>query len=80
MTKFIEESKAMIAATIDQINTFKSSPTQKDSPKPPELTNVVTYNSRDPPLDGGYSTEIGGMWTMKHEISSPILYEFFINT
>ena len=34
----------------------------------------------DPPLEGGQATKICGMWTLKHEISSPQLYELFINT
>ena len=35
MTKFTEEFKVTLAAITDQINPFKSSLTQKDSPKPP---------------------------------------------
>ena len=35
---------------------------------------------RDPPLDRGYSIKIGGMWTLKHEISSPIFYKLLIKT
>ena len=35
MTKFTEEVKVTLAAITDQINPFKSSLTQKDSPKPP---------------------------------------------
>ena len=29
---------------------------------------------------GGNSTNIDGMWTLKHEISSPKLYELLIKT
>ena len=35
---------------------------------------------RDPPLDGGNSTRIGGMWTLKHDIISPKFYELLIKT
>ena len=31
-----------------------------------------------PPLEGGHSTKIGGMWTLKHEISSPRFYEVHV--
>ena len=39
---------------------------------------MVLANNRDPPLDGGQSTKIGGMWTLKHEIISPKFYELII--
>ena len=74
MTKVTEKIKAMLAEITDQIKTLKSSPTQKDSPKTLEPTNVVPNNNVDSPLDGGQSTKIGGMWTLKNEISSPRLY------
>ena len=48
---------------------------QKDSTKPPDLTNIVPDNRRASPLVGGQFTEIGGMWNLKHEISSPKFYE-----
>ena len=58
---------------------MSSSPTQKDISTPPEPTTVVPSNRRYPPLEGGHSNKIGGMWTLKHEISSPKFYELFIN-
>ena len=58
----------MLAAITDQINTLKYSSTHKYSPKPLDPTNVVPNISRDPPLDSGKSTKIGGMWALKHEI------------
>ena len=58
----------MLAAIMDQVNTLKSSPTQKDSPNPMYPTNVVPTNRRYPPLDVIQSTKIVGMWTLKHEI------------
>ena len=41
---------------------------------------MVPAKSRDPPLDSGNSTEIDGMWTLKHEIRSPKVYELIIKT
>ena len=41
---------------------------------------MVTANRRDPPLEGGNYTNIGGMWNCKHEIISPKLYELLIKT
>ena len=63
-----------------QNNNSKSSPTQKDTSTPPYPTTVVPTNRRDPPLEGGHSTKIGGMWTLKHENSSPKFYELLNNT
>ena len=70
-----EDFNANLTTITDQINTLKYSPTHKHSPKPPDPTTVVRANRRDPPLDGGQSTQIGGMWTLKHEISSPKFYK-----
>ena len=39
---------------------------------------MVPDNKIDPLLEGGQSTKIGGMWTLKHNISSPKLYELLI--
>ena len=36
-------------------------------------------NKMDPP-QGGHSMKIGDMQTIKHEISSPNLYELLVNT
>ena len=41
---------------------------------------MVPTNRRDPPLDGGKSTKIGGMWTMKHDTSSPRFCKLLIKT
>ena len=63
---------------MDQINISKSSPAQKDTSNPPDPTTTVQTNRRAPPLEGGISENIGGMWTLKHEISSPRFYELLI--
>ena len=65
---------------MDQTKTLKYSPTQKDTSTPPDTTTMVPANKRDPPLKGWHPTKIGGMWTLKHEISSQKLYELLINT
>ena len=62
---------------MDQINT---SPSQKDTLTPPYPTTTVQINKRAPPLEGGISKNIGGMWTLKHDISSPRFYELLIKT
>ena len=41
---------------------------------------MVPDNKKSPPLEGGSSTKNGGMWTLKHKISSTKLYEILIKT
>ena len=41
---------------------------------------VVPDNKKYPQLEGGNSMKIGDMWNIKHDISSPKLYELIINT
>ena len=45
----------------DQINTLKSSTTQKDSSKPLEPPTVIQANRRATPLSGGQSIEVSVM-------------------
>ena len=82
--KLAKDFKAVLVPSItsikDQINTLKYSSTKKDSPNPPDPTTVVPDNRRDPPLDGGHYTKIGGMWTLKHQIISRKFYEILIKT
>ena len=63
---------------MDQTNISKSSPAQNDTSTPPDPTTMVHTTRRAPPLEGGISENIGGMWTLKHEISSPRFYELLI--
>ena len=65
---------------MDQTNISKSSPAQKDTSTPQDPTTTVHTNKRYPPLEGGISENIGGMWTLKHGISSPRFYELLIKT
>ena len=51
-----------------------------NSPKDQDTDTVVLANKKSPPLEGGNSTKIGGMWTLKHEIGSRKFYELLINT
>ena len=64
----------------DKNNILKSSPSQKHTSTPLEPTTTVQTNRRDPPLEGGISENICGMWTLKHGISSQIFYELLIKT
>ena len=61
----------LILATMkkDRNNISKSSPAQKYTSTPPDPTTTVQTNTRAPPLEGGISKNIGGMWTLKHYIS-----------
>ena len=77
LTKIIEDLTiltATITSMMDHTNNSKFLPSQKDKLIPPESTTVVPANRRAPPLERGHSTKIGGMWTLKHDISSPKLY------
>ena len=64
----------------NQINTISSSPTPKDTSIHPNPATVVLAISRASPLEGGHSTKIGGLWNLKHDISSPKFYELLIKT
>ena len=63
----------------DKTNILKSSTAQKNSAIPPGPTTVVPTKKMAPPLEGGHYTKFCGMWTLKHEIISPKLYELLIN-
>ena len=80
MKEIKETLKTFTAFMMDQTKISKSSPAQKDTLTPPDPTTTVQTNKRAPTLEGGISENIGGMWTLKHDISSPILYELLIKT
>ena len=63
---------------MDQTFISKFSPAQKDTTTPPNPTTTFQTNRMAPPLEGGISDKIGGMWTLKHQISSPRFYELLI--
>ena len=65
------ETLKLILATMkkDKNEILKSSPAQKDTSTPPDPTTTVHTNKRAPSLEGVISENIGGMWTLKHEIS-----------
>ena len=71
-----------IKTTISQllVQNQHSSLGKVDSLKSQYQDTVVQANKKYPPLEDGKSTKIGGMWTLKHEISSPKLYEILIKT
>ena len=78
--KLTEDLTGMITSMMDQIKILKSSTYKKDSPKDQNTTTVVPANKKYPSLEGGHSTKIGGMWTLKHDIGSPNFYEILIYT
>ena len=51
-----------------------------DSRKVQDTEIVVPANKNAPPLEDSHSKKIGGMWTLKHEISSTQFYEILIKT
>ena len=79
MNNLTEDLTAIITSMMEYINSQKSSPDQKDSPKDQDPTTVVPDNKKDSLLEGRHYTKIGGMWTLKREISSPKFYEILIN-
>ena len=80
ITLLTENLQVLTAMMIDNNNISKSSPAQKDTSTPAYPTTVVPTNRRAPPLEGGHSNNIGGMWTLKHDIRSPKFYELLIKT
>ena len=75
-----ENLQVLKASMTDKNNISKYSPAQKDTSTPPKPTDVVPTNKRAPPLEGGITDKIHGMWTLKYEISSPKFYELLIKT
>ena len=65
---------------MDCIQIYNYSPNNMDSPKSQDPTTVVSSNNKAPPLEGINYPKIGGMQTLKHEISSPKFYELLIKT
>ena len=57
-----------------------SSQDKVDPPKAQDPDSVVQANKKVQPLEGGHSMKIGRMRNLKHEISSPKLYEIHIKT
>ena len=41
---------------------------------------MAPSNRRDPPLYGGQSTKIIGMWNLKNDIRPPTFYELLVKT
>ena len=50
-----------------------------DPPKLQDHTTVLSAYKKAPPLKDRNSTNIGGMWTLKHDTISQKLYELLIN-
>ena len=80
MKKLTEDLIEMIISMMYQIKISKSSEDKKNSTKYQDPTTVFLDKNMAWPLEGEHSTKNGGMWTLKHEISSPKFYELLINT
>ena len=78
LTLLTDKLQVLTALMTDKTNISKSSPEQKDTSTPPDSTTVVPTNNMAPPLEGGHSNKIRGMWTLKYEIISPKFYELLI--
>ena len=68
----------MVKKIMDHIQISNSSSDNMDSPKAQGLITEVSANNKSPPLEGVNSAKIGGMWTLKHDITSPELYKLLI--
>ena len=55
-------------------------PQKVDSPKAQDPDYMVATNNKAPPLEGGHSTIVGGMYNLKHDIRSPKFFELLIKT
>ena len=77
-TLIMDQTNKLTTFMMDQTNISTSSPAQKDTTTTPDPNTTVQTNRRAPPLKGEISDKIGGMWTLKHEISSPRFYELLI--
>ena len=80
LTKITEDIQKLTTFMMDQANISKSSPDQTDTLTPLDPNTTVHTNKRAPPLEGGISDKIRGIWTLKHEISSKKFYELLIKT
>ena len=76
--KKIDSEYTKMKSDMKQINTMltymmsqkqNSSPENMDPQNPQDPSTVVPHNKKAPPIEGERSTRIGGMWTIKHEIS-----------
>ena len=47
--------------------------------KPQDSSTMLHTNRRVTPIEGGCYQKIGEIWTLKHDISAPKLYELLIN-
>ena len=56
---------------MDQIHIYDSYLYKTDPPKAQDPTTVNPANNNAPPLEGENSAKVGGVWTLKHDTSSP---------
>ena len=70
----------MVKKKMDQNQNSNSLPDKIDKPKAQDPTIVVLNNKKATLLECRYCIKHCGMWTLKHEISSPKLYELLFKT
>ena len=68
--------KALLNNIIGQNQNYSSY--KMDSPKSQDSTAVVVDSKKALTLEGTHNEKNGGMWTLKHEISSQKFYELII--
>ena len=78
ITEYLKVLTETMTYMMDLTKNLIFSPVQRDKSTPTDPTTLVLANRKDPPLEGGNSTKIGGMWTLKHDIGSPKFYEILI--
>ena len=76
----LDNITAMIKNMMYHNQNLNYPPDNMDSPYAHGPTTVVSDNKKAIPLEGGYSTKNGYLWTLKHDIRSPKFYELIINT
>ena len=74
----MNKTKKVLIQIMSQKHNY--SPDNMHSPKSQNTSTAVPDNKKSPPLKGGNSKNIYGMWTLKHDIRSPKFYELFIKT
>ena len=74
----LDNIKKWMEILMDKCDNPPPNKVEENNPQYP--ATVVHTKRKFPPLEGGHCQKISGMWTLKHEISSPKLYELLIKT
>ena len=82
--QFIDDKQKETDSKIDKIDKWmknimdkfdNTSPNKAEEKNPQDSTTMVCANRNAAQLEGGHYKKIGGMWTLKHEISYLKFYE-----